>query len=379
MKKKKFINVIATAVAVISALFAATGIFDLSAQDNIVEIPKGTLAVHYIDVGQGDSILIGQDHHYMLIDAGENDQGQVVLKYLKSQGAETLEYVVGTHPHSDHIGGLDDVIENTTVENVILPKVMHDTKTYKDVLSAISDKGLKITPPVSVETFSLGDAKVTILAPNSSQYEEINDYSVVLKVEYGNNSFLFTGDAEKASELEMVELYGSKLHSEVLKVGHHGSTTSSSEEFISAVNPKYAIIQVGLNNDYNHPHKEIIDRLSDTKIYRTDLSGTIIAISDGNKINIITDAPFEDATSIEDAVTIEDDSDSSSAKDKYEDDSDLSESIIIEETVYIGNRNSKKFHTDSCESLPIESNRVYFDSREDALNEGFEPCKTCNP
>lgn len=365
MKKKKFINVIATAVAVISALFAATGIFDLSGQDNLVEIPEGALSVHYIDVGQGDSILIGQNHHYMLIDAGENDQGEVVLKYLKSQGVDSLEYVVGTHPHSDHIGGLDDVIEKFIVDNIILPKVVHNTKTYKDVLTAVSKKGLKITPPISGKEFLLGDAKITILAPNSSEYDEINDYSVVLKVEYGNNSFLFTGDAEKTSENEMLQIYGSKLKCDVLKVGHHGSTTSSTEDFILAVNPKFAVIQVGLNNDYNHPHNEILDRLSDVKIFRTDIIGSIIAVSDGNNIDIITD--------------IKSDSDEASVENNSEDELSSSEPIVIEDTIYIGNKNSKKFHKDSCDNLPNQSNRVYFDDRDEALKEGFEPCKTCNP
>lgn len=373
MKKSKFINVIAATVAIISALFATTGIFDFSGHEDSFEIPEGSLAVHYIDVGQGDSVLIGQDNHYMLIDAGENDQGEVVLNYLKSQDVDNLEYVVGTHPHSDHIGGLDDVIEQTAVKNVILPKVMHDTKTYKDVLTAVSKKGLKITPPVSGDTFLLGSAKVTILAPNSIEYEEINDYSVVLKIQYGNRSFLFTGDAEKTSEIEMVKRYGKQLHSDVLKVGHHGSTTSSTEEFISAVAPDYSIIQVGIDNDYNHPHKEIIDRLSNTKIYRTDLSGSIIAVSDGNSISIITDA------STNSSLTADNNSVSDSYDYQSENITDTNDPIIIEGTVYIGNKNSKKFHKDNCESLPIEYNRVYFDNRNDPIKEGFDPCKICNP
>lgn len=404
MKKKNFLHIIATVVTVIGSIFAATNLIPISGNLSDIDIPKNSLAVHYIDVGQGDSILISQDDHYMLIDAGENDQGTVVLKYLKDHGISSLDYIVGTHPHSDHIGGLDDVIANMDVENVILPKVIHDTKTYKDVLTAVSDKNLKITPPVPGDVFNLGSASIIILAPNKSKYDEINDYSVVLKVTYGNNSFLFTGDAEKTSESEMLKLHGFDLKSDVLKVGHHGSTTSSTKDFLYAVNPKYAVIQVGEYNDYSHPNQEILDRLNGKAIYRNDLLGTILAISDGNKIDFYTekgDSNKESSTT--GSVNTVSGSDKSSNTESKVDNSEVDKATIsdestviedpvviedkvsnesvtsIEDTIYIGNKNSNKLHKDTCDNLPKDINRIYFNSREDAINSGYEPCKSCNP
>lgn len=410
MKKKNFLHIIATVVTVIGSIFAATNLMPISGSLSDIDIPKNSLAVHYIDVGQGDSILIGQDDHFMLIDAGENDQGPVVLKYLEDHGVSSLEYVVGTHPHSDHIGGLDDVIENIDVENVILPKVVHDTKTYKDVLTAVSDKNLKITPPKPGDFFNLGSASVVVLAPNNSKYDEINDYSVVLKVTYGDNSFLFTGDAEKTSESEILKLHGFDLKSDVLKVGHHGSTTSSTKDFLYAVNPEYAVIQVGEDNDYNHPNQEILGRLNGTSIYRNDLLGTILAISDGSKIDFYTEkGNSSNESSTDKSVNTGSASDESLNTESKDDNSELDEATIsdeptviedsvviedpvvikdtvsnesvvsIEDTIYIGNKNSSKFHKDTCENLPKESNRIYFDSREDAIESGYEPCKSCNP
>ncbi|MCT4605668.1 MAG: MBL fold metallo-hydrolase [Marinisporobacter sp.] len=255
------------------------------ASERIAEV-KGDLKIHFIDVGQADSILIKNGESTMLIDAGNNGDADLVVNYLKNQGINQLDYVIGTHPHEDHIGGLDAVINNFDIGKVYMPKVTHTSKTFKDVITAIKKKGLKITNPTVGGIIPLGDAKGVILAPNSKEYKDYNDYSIVLKLTYGNTSFLFTGDAEGLSEKEMMR-NGLDLSADVLKLGHHGSHSSTTIDFLNKVNPKYAVIMTEIGNDYGHPHKETMDKLKNKNIpvYRTDESGNIVATSDGNKIS----------------------------------------------------------------------------------------------
>lgn len=250
---------------------------------------SGVVEVHLIDVGQGDSILIEAEDAAMLIDAGENNKGSVVVNYLQSQNIKELDYVIGTHPHSDHIGGLDTVIDSILVNSVIMPKVAHTTKTFEDVLSSLEHKNLKLTAPVVGKQYELGPATFTIIAPNSSEYDDLNDYSVGIKLTYGNNSFLFTGDATNISEKEMLS-NGIDLSADVLKLGHHGSSTSSTKDFLNAVNPSYVMIGVGKDNEYGHPHVEIMGALKERniKVYRTDVQGTVIFTSDGKNISVNT-------------------------------------------------------------------------------------------
>lgn len=253
-------------------------------------LPSGSmLKVTAIDVGQADSILITAGERSMLIDAGTNEASDTVIDYIKEQGITKLDYVIGTHPHEDHIGGMDAVINTFDVDKVILPDAQSNTKTFEDVLDAISNKGLKITKPVPGTTYSLGTASFTVLAPNSSKYGDLNNYSVVIKLVSGGTSFLFMGDAESKSEREILE-NGFNIEADYLKLGHHGSDTSTSDDFLNAVNPKYAIISAGEDNDYGHPADETIKKLtdSDIKIYRTDKMGTIVAVSDGTSITFST-------------------------------------------------------------------------------------------
>lgn len=240
-----------------------------------------TLRVNYIDVGQGDSIFIQlPNNETMLIDAGEAYKSENVIKYLNNLGIKKIDYVIGTHPHTDHIGGLEKVINTFDIGSIYMPRAVSTTKTYEDLLTTISNKGLKVkTAKSGVVVLDEDNLKLEFIAPNSDSYSELNNYSAVLKVTYLDNTFLFMGDAETLSENEVT----CDVEADVIKVGHHGSDSSSGIEFVKKVSPEYAIIMVGEGNSYNHPYQSIIDRYENVgaKVLRTDLDGNIVCDSDG--------------------------------------------------------------------------------------------------
>ena len=255
-------------------------------QNDYINTNNNLLKVHYLDVGQGDSIFIElPNNETMLIDAAESYQSENIINYLKNLNYQKIDYVIGTHPHTDHIGGLKDIINTFEIGKIYMPKVGSTTKTYESLLMAIKDKNLKInTAKAGTSIIDTDTLKINILAPNNSIYTELNNYSVVTKITYGTTKFLFMGDAEKLSENEIKE----NVTADVIKIGHHGSNTSSSIDFIKKVNAKYGIISVGLNNKYNLPKEETITNWenSGTKIYLTSTNGTIRASSDGTNIKI---------------------------------------------------------------------------------------------
>ncbi len=240
-----------------------------------------TLRVNYIDVGQGDSIFIQlPNKETMLIDAGEAYEVDNVINYLNNLGITKIDYAVGTHPHTDHIGGLEEVINTFDIGSIYMPRASSTSKTYEDLLTTISNKGLKIkTAKSGVVVLDDDNLKLEFIAPNSDSYSELNNYSAVLKLTYLDNTFLFMGDAETLSENEIT----SNVDADVIKVGHHGSDSSSGIEFVRKVSPEYAIIMVGEGNSYNHPYQSIIDRYESVgaKVLRTDLDGNIVCDSDG--------------------------------------------------------------------------------------------------
>lgn len=255
-------------------------------QNDYINTNNDLLKVHYLDVGQGDSIFVElPNNETMLIDAAESYQSENIINYLKNLNYQKIDYVIGTHPHTDHIGGLKNIINTFEIGKIYMPKVVSTTKTYESLLMAIKDKNLKInTAKAGTSIIDTDDLKINILAPNNSTYTELNNYSVVTKITYGTTKFLFMGDSEKLIENEIKE----NVTADVIKIGHHGSNTSSSIDFIKKVNAKYGIISVGLNNKYNLPKEETITNWenSGTKIYLTSTNGTIRASSDGTNIKI---------------------------------------------------------------------------------------------
>lgn len=247
---------------------------------------NGKLKVHYINVGQGDSILVQQGDKNMLLDAGTNASTSSLMSYLRSLNIKKLDYLVLTHPHEDHIGGADAVIKNFEIGSIYMPKITANTATFRDVVKAMNAKGLKAASPVPGTNFNLGQAVCNILGPVNTVSGDLNTYSIVIKVTFGNNKFLFTGDAQSSNEQDMINK-GFDLSADVLKLGHHGSHTSTTQNFLNKVNPEYAVISCGVDNDYGHPHKETMDRLKrmNITVYRTDESGTIVAESDGKNIS----------------------------------------------------------------------------------------------
>ncbi|SHH64400.1 ComEC/Rec2 family competence protein [Clostridium grantii] len=247
---------------------------------------KGKLLVHFIDVGQGDSILLMADNKTLLIDTGPNSKKNEFLDYLKSTGITKLDYIIATHPHEDHIGNMSYVIQKYDIGKFYAPKITSTTDSYNSMVKALNKKSKKITVSKGGMSFKLGsDVLCEILAPNNSSYDNLNNYSVVLKVTFKDTSFLLTGDAEKESEDEILsQKY--ILKADVLKLGHHGSSTSTTPDFLQSVDPKIAIASCGINNSYGHPNDEIINLLTENNIhlFRTDLDKTIILESDGKII-----------------------------------------------------------------------------------------------
>ena len=256
-----------------------------------------TLRVNYIDVGQGDAIFIQlPNKETMLIDAGESFEVDNVINYLNNLGITKIDYVVGTHPHTDHIGGLESIVNTFDIGSIYMPRASSTSKTYLDLLTAISNKGLKVkTAKSGVVVLDDNNLKLEFIAPNSDSYSELNNYSAVLKLTYLDNAFLFMGDAETLSENEIT----SELKADVIKVGHHGSDSSSGIEFVKKVSPEYAIIMVGEGNSYNHPYQSIIDRYQSVgaKVLRTDLDGNIVCDSDGVDVTCSGDKDYSNDTS----------------------------------------------------------------------------------
>ena len=336
-------------------LFLALAYVLYSQQSQTEPPPEGSsFEVHFIDVGQADSALIICDGHYMLIDGGNADDSDLVYAYLERHGGEHLDYMVATHAHEDHIGGLSGALNYAKVDVAYCPVTEHDTKVFQNMVRYLGEQGKSLTVPEPGDKFRLGSAQVEILGP-VEKYSDTNNTSIVLRVDYGETSFLFTGDMETNAEKDLVES-GADLRATVLKAGHHGSDTSSSYVFLREVMPEYVVISVGEGNSYGHPSNEILSRYRDlgAEVYRTDMQGHIIASSDGKAVTFRTEKEAATSTNPTGNSTLQ---------------------------TYIGNAGTKKFHLPDCSSARNiqPDNRVEFHTRLEAVLQGYEPCGRCNP
>ena len=324
------------------------------------------MKVHFIDVEQGDSTFIELPNgEAMLIDAGETDQADKVVTYIYTQGYDTLDYVVATHAHSDHIGGLPDVLSSFNIENFYMTSAVATTSIYEDMLNAVDESGAVVHDVMAGDViYNEANLLIEVVAPKVIDSEEQNNNSIVVKVTYGDDKFLFTGDAEKSEE----DGIWTNIKCDVLKVGHHGSDSSSSSNFLKKVEPSYAVISCGLHNSYGHPTDDVLKRLYDRNIdvYRTDLQGTIVFTSDGSNISVNV-KPSEytppDATT---TTTTQQE-----------------QSSLVEDggTTYVLNTNSKKIHYASCSSVDDmkESNKAFTNDYDQAIADGYKPCGRCKP
>ena len=313
------------------------------------------LQVHFLDVGQALSVLVECDGQFMLYDGGNVDDGSLVVSYLQQQGVEELQYVFCSHAHEDHVGGLAAALAYFPAHHVYAPVTEADTKCFRDFVKYTQQQGLAVEVPAAGTVWQLGSATVTQLGP-VAQYSDTNDTSLVLRLDYGSTSFLLTGDMEADAERDLVNT-GANLKADVLQVGHHGSSTSTSYIFLNSVLPEMGVISCGANNKYGHPHEETLSILRDAgvDVYRTDLLGTITIGSDGQNYTVGTEHTATDAQ-----LNPTDPAASGTAQQGY-----------------IGNVNSKKFHLPSCPNLPAEKNQILFSSYDEAVAAGYTPCGTC--
>ena len=255
-----------------------------------ITVPDGDMAVHFLDVGQGDcSLIVLPSGRTVLIDASTNDEGDNIIEYLSYQKVKHIDYFVLTHPHADHIGSAKQIIETLSVGNVVMPDIETDTATFTNLLLAIDKKDIPIHVAKVGDIIKLDNANMKILGP-VNKTDDLNNMSIVLRLDYGKTSFMFTGDAEEPSEKDMLNKFSSgEFRADVLKVGHHGASTSSSLEFITAISPKYAVISCGKDNTYGHPHTETIKTLNKLgiKYYRTDKVGNVVFSSDGENVTLL--------------------------------------------------------------------------------------------
>lgn len=291
MKKTLLYAAIIVALYLLISPFVSPEKAEIAQSDVTVE---EQLEILFVDVGQADAALVSCDGHHMLIDGGNREDSDKIYTVLKNKGVEYLDYVVCTHPHEDHVGGLPAALSNFSVGKVFSAVKSYDSKVFRTFVEKTVEKGLSVTVPEVYDVYELGGASFVFLGP-CEQYDDANNMSLVIKLYYGENSFLFTGDAENVSENAIIES-GADVSCDLLKVGHHGSSSSTGYRFLYEADPEYAVISVGKDNSYGHPHDEVMSRLrdADVRVFRTDELGDILIKSDGKNISVVTDTKKQD-------------------------------------------------------------------------------------
>lgn len=322
--------------------------------------------IHYIDVGQADAALVLCDGQAMLIDGGNRADSSLIYSYLKSRNLTYLDYIVCTHPHEDHVGGLPGALNYAAVGTAYAPVMDYDNDVYRNFKKYLAEQEVEITVPDVGDTFLLGSAEVTVIGPTvTDSVAKLNNTSIVLRVTYGETSFLFTGDAEREEEQAILET-GYEIQSTVLKVGHHGGATSTTYPFLREVAPEYAVISVGEGNTYGHPTDDVLSRLrdADVTVYRTDRQGTVICSSDGQTVSFSGEMG------------------GNAEAEEIRNRDMQSETEEMPAADYVLNVRSKKFHKPACQSVSDmkDANKQYYTGgREDLIEQGYSPCGRCTP
>lgn len=329
---------------------------------SIVSASEAPFELHFLDVGQGVSILAEADGEYMLLDGGGRDASSYVVSYLKGQGVEKLKYILVSHYDEDHVAGTIGAMRAIGCETVLCPDYEADSKIYASFQNAVSETDPEVIHPKAGEEYALGNAKVSIVGPATS-YEKENDNSICARITYGNTSAFFGGDAGEAAEKDMANA-GYDLDSDIYVADHHGSAGSSREAFLEKISPSYTVVSCGAGNAYGHPAESALERIQDTgsQLFRTDIQGTIVAYSDGDSF-WFNQEPCDDWTAGEKST-------------------ETADAETTTETQYVCNINSKKFHYPDCSSVEKmkEKNKKYTDKdRDELIAEGYEPCQNCNP
>ena len=357
MKCKKTFKVLGLwLILLLSILLSGCGATQTIVEETVNPNLTDDFVLSVLDVGDGAAQIIQVDGYTMVVDVGETTETEKVRDYLDSLNIDTIDVVIMSHGHSDHMGGYEALADYEIGTGYISPQI-HDTQIYENAIDLLDEKCDAVIVPAVGDSFDLGNAKVQFLGPADDYYEDLNDSSLVVRITYGNTSFMLPGDMEGVAADQMISAFDS-LATDVFVAAHHGSNNDATNSYtlLRAINPFAVIISsAGAESEYGFPHKEVLSRIDDigATLYRTDLLGDIIVVSDGENITFNTKG-------------IEPSGEHSEGEG------------LAGDVTYIGNVNSKKLHTPDCANLPKEENRVYFDSLDEALSAGYELCQSCN-
>ena len=379
---------IISSIMIFFAVFAA--VIEISVYSSVAAsaatFSSSPFTVKYIDVGQGDASLICCDGHYMLIDGGSSKKSDTIYSILRKNNIKELDYIVCTHPHEDHADGLPGALSYAECKTALGPVVTYDNDSYNKFLKALEKKNIDLIVPEAGDTYLLGSARIEVLGPTDIVPSmDPNNISIVLRVDYGDTSFLFTGDAEQEEQQLIMWNEYDKLDVDVLKASHHGSYNGASYAFIRAISPEITVISCGKHNSYGHPHEEALDLFKEYKsdLYRTDLQGDITIVSDGINLSVSSEKKLTTNVWIPGQdIGINSYTDSDNSTKILSDENAAKPEPAPDTVTYIGNKNSKKLHYPGCSSVDEmkETNKIFFyGDMDEPVRQGYEPCKRCNP